>query len=67
MLVSRGAYIRGGLYLGGGAYIRDFTVFLLPALAIHLMSVNRKTNEFEVSLLACKYGSLSRYPEFKFL
>ena len=26
MLVSRGAYIRGGLY-SGGAYIRDFTVF----------------------------------------
>ena len=27
MLVSRGAYIRGGLY-SGGAYIRDFTVCL---------------------------------------
>ena len=27
MLVIRGAYIRGGLY-SGGAYIRDFTVYL---------------------------------------
>ena len=28
MLVIRGACIRGGLYSGGGAYIRDFTVCL---------------------------------------
>ena len=42
MLVTRGAYIRGGLY-SGGAYIRDFTVLLLADCPMPDLSITTYT------------------------